>query len=82
MIVKVKYETRDKHVHARVFMGPELTQLTMCGSLVFKHPEFDIWIRCLKDGSLLVKGAEVIVVDASDGSSSSMPKINLPFDRR
>lgn len=37
--------------------------------------------RCLKDGSLLVKGAEVMMSDSSDGSSSSFPKIQLPFDR-
>jgi len=77
VIIKIKYEARDnnKHVHARIFMGPDLSQLTMCGSLIFKSSEFDVFNRCLKDGSLLVKGAEVVLVDTADGSSSSFPKV-------
>jgi len=82
MIMKVKYETRDKHVHVRLFMGQERHHMTMCGTLIFTPEEFDIFNRCLKDGCLLVKGAEVISQDSSDGSSSSFPKIQLPFDKR
>jgi len=75
VIVKVKYDVREKHVHARIFMGVDQNQLTMCGSLMFKHAEFDIFNRMLKDGCLLVKGAEVEMVNTSDGSSSSFPKV-------
>lgn len=81
MIIKMKYEVRDKHVHVRIFMGPELHHLTICGNLMFNQAEFDVFSRCIKDGSLLVKGSEVIISDSSDGSSSSFPKIQLPFDR-
>ena len=81
MIIKLKYEVRDKHVHVRVFMGQELNQLILCGTLMFNPAEFDIFNRLLKDGCLLVKGSEVIMSDCSDGSSSSFPKIQLPFDR-
>lgn len=81
MIIKMKYEVRDKHVHVRLFMGPEASHMSMCGSLMFTQPEFDIFNRLLKDGCLLVQGTEVIMSDSSDGSSSSFPKIQLPFDR-
>lgn len=81
MIIKMKYEVRDKHVHVRLFMGLEVHHLILCGTLMFNQAEFDIFNRCLKDGSLLVKGAEVMMSDSSDGSSSSFPKIQLPFDR-
>jgi len=81
MIIKMKYEVRDKHVHVRLFMGHETSHMSMCGSLMFSQAEFDIFNRCLKDGCLLVKGAEVIMTDSSEGSSSSFPKIQLPFDR-
>lgn len=81
MIIKLKYEVREKLVYVRIFMGPEAHHMTMCGTLMFKGEEFDIFNRCLKDGSLLVKGAEVIMSDSGDGSSSSFPKIQLPFDR-
>lgn len=81
MIIRMKYETREKHVHVRIFMGTELSQMTLCGNLMFKQAEFDIFNRCLKDGALLVRGAEVIISDSTDGSSSSFPKIQLPFDR-
>lgn len=81
MIVKLKYEVREKYVHARIFMGMDLNHLSMCGTLMFKPEEFDVFNRCLKDGSLLVKGSEVIIVDSNDGSSSSFPKIQLPVDR-
>lgn len=77
----MKYEVRDKHVHVRLFMGHEASHMSMCGSLMFTQPEFDIFNRLLKDGCLLVKGAEVIMSDSSDGSSSSFPKVQLPFDR-
>lgn len=80
MIIKMKYEVRDKHVHVRVFMGQEVNHLILCGTLMFNPAEFDIFNRCLKDGSLLVKGAEVMMSDCSDGSSSSFPKVQLPFD--
>jgi hypothetical protein len=63
-------------------MGQERHHMTMCGTLIFTPEEFDIFNRCLKDGCLLVKGAEVISQDSSDGSSSSFPKIQLPFDKR
>lgn len=82
MIIKMKYEVRDKHVHVRIFMGPEIHHMTLCGSLMFNLEEFDIFNRCLKDGSLLVRGAEVVMSDSSDGSSSSFPKIQLPFGER
>lgn len=78
MIIKLKYELREKHVHARVFMGPETSHLTLCGNLMFNQSEFDVFKQCLHDGSMLVKGAEVILSDATDGgSSSSFPKVQL-----
>jgi hypothetical protein len=79
MIIKLKYELQSKQVHVRVFMGPETHQLSMCGSLMLTVQQFDIFNRCLKDGSLLVPGAEVILSDSAEGSSSSFPKIQLPF---
>lgn len=78
MIIKVKYELREKHVHVRIFMGPETTHMTLCGNLMFNTDEFDVFKRCLKNGSMLVKGAEVILSDATDGSSSSFPKVQPP----
>ena len=78
MIIKVKYEVRDKYVHARIFTGPHLDYLTLCGNLMFKSDEFETFRRCLKDGSMLVKGAEVIIIDVTGGSSSSFPRVQLP----
>lgn len=78
MIVKVKYEVSEKSVHARIFMGPELTHMGMCGSLIFNPEEFSIFRRLLEDGSLLVKGSEVIFSDSTGGSSSSFPKVQVP----
>lgn len=77
MIIKVKYELREKHVHARIFMGPETNHLTLCGSLMFSQAEFTIFKQCLLDGSMLVKGAEVLLSDSTGGSSSSFPKVQL-----
>jgi len=78
MIIKVKYELGEKHVQARVFMGPELNHLSLCGTLMFNQAEFAVFKQCLHDGSMLVKGAEVILSDSTGGSSSSFPKIQLP----
>lgn len=78
MIIKVKYELRERHVHTRVFMGPETTHMTLCGNLMFNLSEFDTFRQCLKNGSMLVKGAEVIFSDATGGSSSSFPRVQLP----
>lgn len=78
MIIKVKYEQAATHVTARIFMGPELTQLTLCGTLMFTNQEFLEYVDVLKNGSILVKGSDVYVVDASDGSSGTLPKIRIP----
>lgn len=80
MIIKLKYESREKHVHVRVFMGPETNHLAMCGTLMFNQAEFDVFKQCLNDGSMLVKGATVIISDSTDGSSSSYPRVQLPPD--
>ena len=81
MIIKIKYDVRDNHVHVRLFMGPEVNHISMCGSLMFTQAEFDTFIQTLKDGSLLAKGLEVIMSKSTDDSSTSFPKIQLPFDR-
>ena len=78
MITRVKYEVGEKSIHARVFMGPEMTHMVMCGNLMFSHEEFKIFRSLLEDGSLLVKGTEVIFTDSTGGSSSSFPKVQLP----
>lgn len=78
MIVKVKYEVGEKSVHTRLFMGPELMHMVMCGNLMFNPEEFKVFKKLLEDGSLLVKGTEVIFSDSTGGSSSSMPKVQLP----
>jgi hypothetical protein len=78
MIVKVKYERREKHVHARIFMGQHGDHLSLCGNLMFQNEEFEVFTRCLKNGSMLVRGAEVILTDTTGGSSSSFPKVQPP----
>jgi hypothetical protein len=78
MIIKVKYESREKHVHTRVFMGPDSDHLTLCGNLMFNKAEFEVFKQCLNDGSMLVKGATVILSDSTGGSSSSFPRVQLP----
>lgn len=78
MITRVKYEVGEKSIHARVFMGPEMAHVVMCGNLMFSHEEFKIFRSLLEDGSLLVKGTEVIFSDSTGGSSSSFPKVQLP----
>lgn len=75
MIIKLKYEIQEKQIHVRFFMGPELSQMAMCGSLIFQKSEYDIFTRLLQDGSLLTPGSEIILSDAAQGSSSSFPKV-------
>lgn len=81
MITKVKYDLREKHVHARVFMGYEIHHMSLCGNLMFSQEEWKIFSECLKSGAFLVKGAEVVITDAADGSSSSYPRIQMPPGR-
>jgi len=78
VIIKIKYEQRDKHVHTRIFMGHEVHHVALCGNLIFNPAEFELFVRTLKGGCLLTKGVEVVVADVADGSSSSYPKIQLP----
>jgi len=78
MIVKVKYERRERFVHARIFMGQHSDHLSLCGNLMFQNEEFEVFTRCLKNGSMLVRGAEVVLSDSTGGSSSSFPKIQPP----
>jgi len=77
-LIKVRYEPRGRHVHARVFVGPHKDHLTACGNLMFTAEEWDVFSRCLRDGSMLVKGAEVVLSDSTGGSSSTHPRIQLP----
>ena len=78
MLIKVKYDVRERHVHARIFMGPETHQVSLCGNLMFSPEEFKVFTQCLESGSMLVKGAHVMITDAADGSSSSYPRVQLP----
>lgn len=79
MIIKIKYEKRDKHIHTRIFMGHEIHHVALCGNLIFNPAEFDFFIRTLKNGCFLTKGVDVSIVDVTDGgSSNSYPKIQLP----
>ena len=81
-VIKLKYESRDKHVHTRIFTGQHKDHLTLCGNLIFTREEFDVFSRCLRDGSMLVKGAEVILSDSTGGSSSVNPRIKLPPEEK
>lgn len=78
MIVKIKYEERDKHTHARIWMGAETPYVAACGLLTFTTEEFKVFSQLLKDGALLSPEVEVIFVNQADGSSASYPKVQLP----
>lgn len=75
MITKLKFELQERQVHVRLFMGPEASQLAMCGSLMFQPAQFEHFKRLITDGSLLTPGSEILLSDAADGSSSSFPKV-------
>jgi hypothetical protein len=75
MIQKVMYETRGNHTFARIFMGASSDELTLCGNLMFKDPEFKAYRKLLEDGALLSKDVKVMFVDAAGGSSSVLPRV-------
>lgn len=69
MIKKVVYETRGKHTFARIFMGPNDDEVTLCGSLMFKDVEFNAYQKVLRDGAVLSPEIKVIFVDSSNESN-------------
>lgn len=75
MIIKVNYEDRGKHIFGRVFMGPHIDGLTLCGGLMFKESEFKAYRKVLEDGALLSKDIQVQFKDATGGSERRLPKI-------
>jgi hypothetical protein len=78
VVIKVKYEEREKHTHARIWMGYEQPHLAVCGLLTFTPAEFEVFSKILTDGALLNPKAEVIFVNQADGSSASYPRVQLP----
>jgi hypothetical protein len=73
MIKKVMYEIRGKHVFARVFMGVNPEEMTICGILMFKDVEFKAYRKVLEDGARVSSDLKVIFVDALNESNSRIP---------
>ena len=75
MILHVMYESRGNHTFSRIFMGSDENQLTICGNLMFREPEFKVYRKLLEDGVLLQPGVKISFFDVGGGSSSVIPKV-------
>jgi len=78
MIIKLKYEHRQKNTLVRLWMGEPPGELAMMGTLLMSREQFNVFSQCVKDGVLFQPDVRVILSDEADGSSRHYPKSKPP----